>query len=68
MLLNVTVSGALQSIEEGQTIGDLLREKGVNPKRVAVELNRRILPRENFDSTAIHEGDVIEVVRFVGGG
>lgn len=57
-----------QLAEDVRTVHQLLAVKGVNPARVAVELNRRILPRNQFESTSLSAGDVVEVVTFVGGG
>lgn len=53
---------------EGSVISDLIKTLGLNPGRLAVELNRRIVRRANWDSTSISEGDRVEVVHFVGGG
>ena len=53
---------------EGSVISDLIKTLGLNPGRLAVELNRRIVRRANWDSTSISEGDTVEVVHFVGGG
>ena len=50
------------------TIGQLLCEKEINPSHVVIEVNRAILDRDLFDTTPIQTGDVIEVLRFVGGG
>jgi sulfur carrier protein len=36
--------------------------------RVAVELNREIVPRAQWDDTQLHDGDRLEIVHFVGGG
>ena len=41
---------------------------GVKADRVAVELNRDIVPRDRWAETELHEGDRLEVVHFVGGG
>ncbi len=68
MAYQISLNGKLESVEEGLTVAQLLEVKGVNPVRVAVELNRRILRREEFTSTQLGEGDVVEVVTFVGGG
>ncbi|HZK67014.1 MAG TPA: sulfur carrier protein ThiS [Chloroflexota bacterium] len=57
-----------QLSDDVRTVHQLLAVKGVNPARVAVELNRRILPRNQFESTSLSAGDVVEVVTFVGGG
>jgi thiamine biosynthesis protein ThiS len=41
---------------------------GVDPKAVAVEVNERILDRAEFPATTLRDGDVVEIVRMVGGG
>ena len=68
MTVDITLNGKPETVEPGATITRLLEIKGVNPQRVAVELNRQILPRERFTSTELQPGDVLEVVTFVGGG
>ncbi len=52
----------------GKTIAEYLSESGYDTKRVAVELNGDILPKAQYDSTVLHNGDSVEVVSFVGGG
>ena len=64
----ITLNGKPEAVAEGLTLLQLLESKGVNPKRVAVELNRRILSRDEFASTQLKGGDAVEVVTFVGGG
>jgi len=49
-------------------VSDLIKSLGLNPQRLAVELNRRIIRRAEWDSTRISEGDTVEIVHFVGGG
>jgi thiamine biosynthesis protein ThiS len=41
---------------------------GMKPDRVAVELNREIVPRNLWPETPLHDGDRLEIVHFVGGG
>jgi len=50
------------------TLAALLELLGMKSDRVAVELNRDIVPRDRWAETALHEGDRLEVVHFVGGG
>ncbi|HEV2984792.1 MAG TPA: sulfur carrier protein ThiS [Vicinamibacterales bacterium] len=50
------------------TIADLLSTLEIDPRRIAVEYNLVVIKRDAFDSTAIGEGDEIEIVNFVGGG
>jgi thiamine biosynthesis protein ThiS len=50
------------------TLEALIEELGMTSNRVAVELNREIVPRESWGATALKDGDRLEVVHFVGGG
>ena len=43
-------------------------ENGINPQRIAVELNGEILPKTQYSDTVLKDGDVVEIVNFVGGG
>lgn len=52
----------------GTTVADLLRDLGLHPRLIVVEHNRSILDREHFETTAVQNGDVFELVHFVGGG
>ncbi len=52
----------------GTTVAQYLIESGYDTKRVAVELNGDILPKNQYEITVINDGDNIEVVSFVGGG
>ena len=50
------------------TIGSLLSSRSIDPAHVVVEVNQEIVGRDAFDNREIRDGDVIEVLRFVGGG
>jgi sulfur carrier protein len=50
------------------TLAALVEILGLKPDRVAVELNRKIVPRDRWPQTQLHEGDHLEIVHFVGGG
>lgn len=50
------------------TLAALVEALGMKPDRVAVELNRDIVPRDRWLETQLNEGDRLEVVHFVGGG
>ena len=47
---------------------ELLEEQGHRPEMVAVELNEEMVPREKFPEMVFHDGDVVEIVMFMGGG
>jgi len=66
--LTIIVNENQITLPEGSVISDLIKTLGLNPGRLAIELNRRIVRRANWDSTSISEGDRVEVVHFVGGG
>jgi thiamine biosynthesis protein ThiS len=64
----ITVNGQSRPISEGQTLLGLLETLGVDPARVAVELDRKIVKRERWAETAVEPGARVEIVQFVGGG
>ena len=66
--MNVFVNGDPEELPDGATVGALVEKFKLTPKRVAVEVNREIVPRTNYDDTPLQEGDRVEVVTFVGGG
>jgi thiamine biosynthesis protein ThiS len=50
------------------TLTALIESLNMKPDRVAVELNREIVPRDRWPETALKDGDRLEIVHFVGGG
>ncbi len=52
----------------GKTLTEYLATKNYDVKRIAVERNGEIIPKANYNESILTEGDVIEVVSFVGGG
>ena len=67
-MIDVTVNGEPQIAPEGQTILGLLQQLQLDPARVAVELDRRIVKQTLWAETEIRPGSQIEIVQFVGGG
>jgi sulfur carrier protein len=65
--MTITLNGDARELPEGTTILGLLGELKLTPDKVAVELNRRLVRSEKYD-TPLNAGDVVEVVTFVGGG
>jgi thiamine biosynthesis protein ThiS len=68
MPIHIVVNGQPQSAPEGQTILGLLRQLDLDPARVAVELDRRIVKQPHWPATILEPGAQIEIVQFVGGG
>ena len=63
----VRINGAQLDIA-GKTVAEYLETTDYNRSRIAVERNGEIVPKSEYDSTLLEEGDVVEVVSFVGGG
>jgi sulfur carrier protein len=62
------INGEAKTFGGVETLGALIEQLGMKGDRVAVELNREIVPRALWSETALHEGDRLEIVHFVGGG
>ncbi|MDE2303248.1 MAG: sulfur carrier protein ThiS [Sphingomonadales bacterium] len=65
---SLTVNGEPRRVPAGSSIADLVRLLALNPHKVAVERNGAIAPRSALETIALGEGDVLEIVHFVGGG
>jgi thiamine biosynthesis protein ThiS len=66
--MNLIVNGKPRVIEGTLSIGEYLRHLGINPLACAVERNGYVVKRDDFDATALDEGDRLEIVRMMGGG
>ena len=64
----ITINGEPRSAPADATVASLLHQIGVQDDRVAVELNRQIVRRGEWETTQVREGAAIEIVQFVGGG
>jgi thiamine biosynthesis protein ThiS len=65
--LALTVNGEPRHTSAA-TVADFVRELGLKVAKVAVELNGEIAPRSTLEDVALNDGDVLEIVHFVGGG
>jgi sulfur carrier protein len=65
--MTVKVNGEPRDLPEGETVRALILRHQLAPEKVAVELNRRLLRSEKYD-TPLKPDDEIEIVTFVGGG
>ena len=66
--LSLTVNGEPRRAPSGSSIADLVTALGLDPAKVAVERNGTIAPRAGLAAVALGDGDVLEIVHFVGGG
>ncbi len=61
------VNGEEESVNE-LTLAAYLEARGLLGRRIAVEHNGEIVPKSAYESTTLHEGDVLEIVHAIGGG
>jgi len=66
--MKLEINGEARSVPACATVRELLEKLGIKPDGVAVEVNRRIVKRQDWNQATVKELDVIEIVRFVGGG
>jgi sulfur carrier protein len=66
--VQVMLNDEPRALEAGATVADLVAALGLGPRRIAVEVNREVVPRAEYATTVLREGDAIEVIHFVGGG
>jgi thiamine biosynthesis protein ThiS len=66
--MNLTINGENRVLEKAETLSVLVEQLGMKQDRVAIELNREIVSRDQWPETALKEGDRLEIVHFVGGG
>ena len=65
--MEVQINGEPRTLEP-MTVMELIRSLDLDPARLAVERNRDIVPKQEYDSTHLAQGDKLEIVQFVGGG
>ena len=66
--ITLEINGKKKDISPVSNVRELLQLLGVEEGPVAVELNRRIIRRRDWENTPISNGDRVEIVQFVGGG
>jgi thiamine biosynthesis protein ThiS len=66
--MKLKINGKDHEVDDGLTLTALLESLQIRPARVVVERNRDIVPRDIYNTTLINDGDILEIVHFVGGG
>jgi thiamine biosynthesis protein ThiS len=67
-MINVVLNGEPRKVETEVTLDRMLDLFSLPRQRVAIELNRSVVRRNDWPVTFVSDGDVIEVIHFVGGG
>lgn len=66
--IEIVLNGESRLVPEGLNMMELLVDLGVDPERVAVELNRTIVRQTDWRERKVEGGATVEIVQFVGGG
>lgn len=66
--IEISINGETSTVPAGSNLMDLVQSLSLAPERVAIERNRRIVPRGQWAETSLASGDALEIVHFVGGG
>ena len=67
-MIEILLNGKSESLAEGMTIAELMRQKLPGVNRAALELNLEIVPRSQYERRLLKSGDRVEIVRAIGGG
>jgi sulfur carrier protein len=66
--IEITLNGDARPIPAGFSVAQLVERLGLDRRKVAVERNREIVPRSQYDDVTLANADQIEIVHFIGGG
>lgn len=66
-MITLIVNGESKEVSEGTTLRALVEQFKLTPEKVAIELNRRLVKSDKYETT-LKSGDEVEIVTFVGGG
>ena len=66
--MQVIVNDEPRDVRDAATVADLIGDVGLGARRIAVEVNRTVVPRAEYASWRLTAGDRVEIIHFVGGG
>lgn len=66
--MNITLNGKTVTLSDGQTIAELVKQKGLNHDSIIIEHNGELVQKDKWPETVLKEADNLEILRFVGGG
>ncbi len=66
--MQITINGEIKGFSGPMSLEALLRALELDPRKIAVERNREIVPRSTYGAVLIGTGDRLEIVHFIGGG
>ena len=66
--LTIRLNGETREVRSGTSVAELVEDMGLDPSRIAIELDKDILVRQLWSTTLLCDGSSVEIVHFVGGG
>ena len=66
--MNIILNNQSDEVHDGITIRELLDQKKIHTKYIAVEINQKIIPKSKYYQYELREGDKIEIITAIGGG
>jgi sulfur carrier protein len=66
--MKITCNGETKEINPNTTLVSFIRDMDLNPDTVVAECDGRIIKRDEYDTLVLSDGNVLELIRFVGGG
>ena len=66
--MNIILNNELDDVHDGITIKELLDDKNITTKYIAIEINKKIIPKSSYHEHELREGDKIEIITAIGGG
>jgi sulfur carrier protein len=66
--MNILINGETKTISNELNLRDLLKYFSLPQERVAVELNKKVVRKQDWETIKISDGDKLEIIHFVGGG
>lgn len=67
-MITIYVNGNAEPLLENASVQQLLEKMGLENKRIAIECNAAILPRSEYETHRLNDGDKVEIVHAIGGG
>tara|TARA_B100000401_G_scaffold159175_1_gene106349 strand:- start:321 stop:539 length:219 start_codon:yes stop_codon:yes gene_type:complete len=66
--IKINLNGKVKSIEDNTKLSNLLRNLNIPIKKVAIEINQRIVDKKKLNKIILKKNDKVEIVHFIGGG
>ncbi len=67
-MITIRLNGQTQALPQTTHLQDLVEKFSLDARKIAIEQNQLIIPRTQFATTPVRDGDTLEIVHFIGGG